>query len=120
MKIHHLSTEEAFSSMQSAPSGLTSQEPRRHLAEYRPNDVEKVPRQLCCPCFLAKKRKAFGKIRQGKAGRGISFKWIENANSNIHRHGQKKRRADRDGKNKPAHVGKSYECVNEMESLQGG
>ena len=51
MKIHHLSTEEAFSSMQSAPSGLTSQEARRRLAEYGPNDVEKVPRQ---PLLLQK------------------------------------------------------------------
>jgi hypothetical protein len=34
--------------MQSAPSGLTSQEARRRLAEYGPNDVEKAPRQPCC------------------------------------------------------------------------
>jgi hypothetical protein len=32
--------------------------------------------------FLAKKRQAFAKIRQGKADRGINFKWIQDANSN--------------------------------------
>jgi hypothetical protein len=40
MKIHHLSTTEAFASMQSAPSGLSSQEALRRLAEYGRNEVE--------------------------------------------------------------------------------
>jgi hypothetical protein len=44
VKIHHLSIEEAYSSIQSAPSGLSSDEARRRLSEYGRNEVEKVSR----------------------------------------------------------------------------
>jgi magnesium-transporting ATPase (P-type) len=67
MKIHHLSTEEAFSSMQSAPSWLTSQEARRRLAEYGPNDVEKVPRQLLLPMFSCQETKSLWQNPAGKS-----------------------------------------------------
>ena len=65
-KIHHLSTGEAFSSMQSAPSGLTSQEARRRLAEYRPNNIEKVPRQALLLTFSCQETKS---LRQNPAGK---------------------------------------------------
>jgi hypothetical protein len=66
MKIHYLSIEEAFSSMQSAPSGLTSQEARRRLVEYGPNDVEKVPRQPLLLTFSCQETKS---LRQNPAGK---------------------------------------------------
>jgi sodium/potassium-transporting ATPase subunit alpha len=45
VKIHHLSIEEAYSSIQSAPSGLSLDEARRRLSEYGRNEVEEVSRR---------------------------------------------------------------------------
>jgi hypothetical protein len=42
----------------------------------------KCESQMTAKAIFDKKRQAFGKIRQGKAGRGTSFKRIENANLN--------------------------------------
>ena len=42
MKIHHLSVDEAFTSMQSAPGGLDAAEAQRRLAEFGPNQVERL------------------------------------------------------------------------------
>ena len=42
MKIHHLSVDEAFTSMQSAPGGLDAAEAQRRLAEFGPNQIERV------------------------------------------------------------------------------
>ena len=42
MKIHHLSIDEAFTSMQSTPGGLDAAEAQRRLAEFGPNQVERV------------------------------------------------------------------------------
>lgn len=45
MKIHHLSVDDAFRSLQSSPQGLTSGEARRRLVEYGPNHVDPVARE---------------------------------------------------------------------------
>ena len=39
MKIHHLSTAEVYSSLQSTPSGLSPEEAKRRMAEYGRNEV---------------------------------------------------------------------------------
>ena len=44
MKIHHLSTAEVYSSLQSTPSGLSPKEAKRRMAEYGRNDVAKERR----------------------------------------------------------------------------
>ena len=43
MKIHHLSIDDAYRSLQSRPGGLRADEAARRLVEYGPNEVEPVP-----------------------------------------------------------------------------
>jgi magnesium-transporting ATPase (P-type) len=47
VKIHHLTTEAAFASLHSSPEGLTTTEAARRIAEFGPNQIERVaPRPL--------------------------------------------------------------------------
>jgi calcium-translocating P-type ATPase len=45
MKIHHLPVDEALASLQSGLNGLSAAEAARRLAEYGPNEVERVRRE---------------------------------------------------------------------------
>jgi len=45
MKIHQLSVDEAFKSVNSSAQGLSSAEPLRRLREYGPNQIERVTRR---------------------------------------------------------------------------
>ncbi|HEU4679314.1 MAG TPA: cation-transporting P-type ATPase [Terrimicrobiaceae bacterium] len=50
-EVHHLSTDEAFASLQSAPAGLTSREAQRRLVDFGPNNIEEVPSQSLVVTF---------------------------------------------------------------------
>lgn len=52
MKIHHLSPEQALSSLGSGPAGLSRAEARRRLAEFGPNRVERVGKESLALRFL--------------------------------------------------------------------
>ena len=52
MKIHHLTVEDAFASVQSRPEGLSAFEAARRLVEFGPNQVERVRREPLLPRFL--------------------------------------------------------------------
>ncbi len=43
MKIHHLSIDEAYQSLQSTPCGLQAEQVKKRLAEYGPNEVRATP-----------------------------------------------------------------------------
>jgi calcium-translocating P-type ATPase len=45
MKIHHLTSDEAFHSLGSGPNGLTAAEAHRRLLEFGPNRIEKARRE---------------------------------------------------------------------------
>ena len=52
MKIHHLTVEDAFASVQSRPEGLSASEAARRWVEFGPNQVERVRREPLLPRFL--------------------------------------------------------------------
>ncbi len=52
MKIHNLTVEDAFASVQSGPDGLSAGEAARRLGEFGPNEVEPVQREPLLPRFF--------------------------------------------------------------------
>ncbi len=52
MKIHHLSPEQALSSLASGPAGLSRAEAQRRLAEFGPNRVERAGKESLVLRFL--------------------------------------------------------------------
>jgi magnesium-transporting ATPase (P-type) len=68
MKIHHLSIDEAFASLQSGPRGLGSTEVERRLGEYGRNEVSRVEREPLALTLVKEFGHFFAIILSGAAG----------------------------------------------------
>ena len=77
MKIHHLTVEEAFASVQSGPDGLSAEEAARRLAEFGPNQVEQLQRDSLVRLFLKGFTHFFAVILWLAAGLAFVAEWRE-------------------------------------------
>jgi hypothetical protein len=80
MKIHQLTTEEAFRSLQSGREGLALGEAQRRLAEYGPNEVEQIQREPLVLRFVKEFSHFFATPEavatrdEGRAGRRVALR----------------------------------------------
>jgi calcium-translocating P-type ATPase len=77
MKIHHLSVEEAFASLNSRTDGLDQMEAKRRLAEYGRNEVEEVGREPWLLAFCREFTHFFAIILWIAAGLAFIAAWRE-------------------------------------------
>ncbi len=75
MKIHHLTAEAAYRSLQSGPDGLTSADAARRLAEFGPNRVERVLGEPLTLRFLRGFTHFFALILWVAAGLAFFAEW---------------------------------------------
>jgi len=75
MKIHHLTLDEAFASLQSGPNGLTSAEAERRLDEYGRNEVARVEREPLALTFVKEFGHFFAIILWGAAALAFLADW---------------------------------------------
>jgi magnesium-transporting ATPase (P-type) len=75
MKIHHLSIDEAFASLQTGPRGLGSTEVERRLGECGRNEVSRVEREPLALTLVKEFGHFFAIILSGAAGLAFLADW---------------------------------------------
>ena len=77
MKIHHLTPEDAVQSLNSTPDGLSREESARRLAEFGPNQVERIEKEALALRFLKEFTHFFALILWLAVALAFTAEWLQ-------------------------------------------